>query len=101
MVRCCCSSYVLLLRFSGFHTNPPDFQHRFERLGIPGPERLLDVLPDRVPGFRISFPAQLDLKQVTDFILGKHQEGVGQVQTDSSIMAGQRTISQVNSAAQK
>lgn len=101
MVRCCCSSYVLLLRFSGFHTNPPDFQHRFERLGIPGPERLLDVLPDRVPGFRISFPAQLDLKQVTDFILGKHQEGVGQVQTDSSIMARQRTISQVNSAAQK
>lgn len=82
--------HLLLLSFSRFHTNPPHFQYRFGRLGVPRPECLLNVLPDRVPGFRVSFPAQTDLQQVTNILLSKHQEGVGQVQTDRVIMAGQR-----------
>lgn len=92
---------LLLLCFSSFHTNPTDFQHRFGRLCVPGPESLFNVLPDGVPGFRFSFPAQADLQQVTNILLSKHQEGVGQVQTDSVIMAGKnKRENQVKSGVQ-
>lgn len=53
--------HLLFLRLSSFHANPPDFQYRFGRLCVPGPERLLNVLPDWVPGVSFSFPAQINL----------------------------------------
>lgn len=91
--------YLLLLRFPSFYTNPSDLQYRFWRLSVPGPESLLNVLPDGVPRFRFSFPAQTDLQQVANILFSKHQEGVGQVQTYRVLMAGQReekkTLSQV------
>lgn len=93
--------YLLLLRFPSFHTNPPDFQYRFGRLGVPGPETLLEVLPDGVPGFRISFPAQTDLQQVTNILLSEHQEGVGQVQTDDLVVAAQKKGGEIGLSPRK
>lgn len=84
--------YLLLLSFPSFHTNTSDFQYRFGRFGVPGPERLLEVFPERVPGFRVSFPTQFNLQQVTDICLSEYQEGVGQVQTDYVAMAGGRKV---------
>lgn len=81
---------LLLLRFSRFYTNSPDFKDRFGRYSVPSPDPLLDVFPDRIPGITICFPAQADLQKVADFLLGKHQEGVRQVQTNNVIMAAQR-----------
>lgn len=67
---------LLLLRFSSFYTNSPDFKDRFGRLGIPVPESFLHIFPDRVPRVSISLPAEADLQQVTNILLRKHQEGV-------------------------
>lgn len=52
---------LLLLRFSGFDTNPPDFQHRLDCRRVPGPEGLLDVLPDGAPGVARTLPAKTNL----------------------------------------
>lgn len=87
---------LLFLRFSRFHTNTPDFQYRFGRLGVPRPERLFDVLPHGVPGFRISLPAQTDLQQVTDVLLSKHQECVRQVQADYVVMPEEQIEEKLN-----
>lgn len=81
---------LLLLRFPMFHTNTPDCQDRLGRLGVPAPELLLNVLPDGAPGVSFSFPAQTDLQQVANILLSEHQEGVGQVQTNKTIIAAQR-----------
>lgn len=53
------------------------------------PEFILDRAPHRAPRVRFSLPAQTDLEQLTDILLGKHQEGIRQVQTDDVIVAGQ------------
>lgn len=75
---------LLFLRFSSFHANPPDLQHRF---GFPAPEGLFKVLPKGIQGFRLPLPVQADLEQIPDVVLGEDQEGVGQVQPDPALVA--------------
>lgn len=72
----------LLLRFSSFHTNPPNFQNSFGGFGIPGHQGLPDVTPQGGPRFRRPLPSQLDLEEVTNVFFSKHQECVCMVQTN-------------------
>lgn len=74
---------LLLLSFSTLDTDPTDLQHLVGGLAaaLPVPEVLLNVFPKGPEGLRRPLPAQTDLQQVPNVVLGEDQEGVGQVQT--------------------
>lgn len=86
-----CSPHCLLfLRLSSFHADPADFQNWFNRIRVPAPEGFPKVFPHRAPGFSLPLPGQTNFQQVTNIVFCEHQEGVGQVQADDTVVAEER-----------